>query len=83
MAYYLWNLPTANLVGAYPTRRAALRDVADAVERFGARSPAARDLALTRGMKVGVAAGDELIGLALADRDRPETARPARRRRAA
>jgi len=46
--YELWDGETGNCVGAYATRAAALRDVADTVHRYGAMSPEVTSLVLMR-----------------------------------
>jgi hypothetical protein len=81
--YDLWDQDTANLVGSYGGKRAALCDVADAVHRYGRSSPEAQSLALTIRGVGAVAAGEELIELALAAVQRSAPDAPPRRRRAA
>ncbi len=86
MAFELVELSTGNLVGAYDTEQAALRDVAEAIRRYGRDSVAS--LALGRDAPRGdgrvIAQGPALATLALAATggaaDAPTTrgGRPAR-----
>src|SRR5438132_1711635 len=68
MAYELVELTTGNMIGYYDTERAALRDVADAVARYG--EGAVTTLALgydaQRGAGGVIAQGAALIARALA-----------------
>jgi hypothetical protein len=79
--YALVDAETADVIGAYRSERAALRDVADAVRRYGRESAAVTSLVLIR---TDVPAGRGFIagGLELADRSLARRAAdPARPRR--
>jgi hypothetical protein len=88
MAYELVELSTGNVVGAYDTERAALRDVAEAIRRYGRGS--VDSLALGQDDSQGdgrvIAQGAALAALALAETSgtpRPPGARPTAARRRA
>jgi hypothetical protein len=69
--YELWNTESSNLIGTYPTERAALRVVYDAIQRLGEGSVTV--VALGRedesGRLVPVAQGAELVKLACRGRE--------------
>jgi len=71
MTFQLWEADSANLVGSYPTREAALAIVREAVHAHG--RDVVRSLVLVRedarGRLTTVGEGDALIDLAL-----PQTA---------
>jgi hypothetical protein len=71
--YELWDVQTANRIGAYRSERAALRDVADTVRRYGLHSAEALNLGLL-GPGGLVASGAELVRRAQDQRSRRRTA---------
>jgi hypothetical protein len=71
MPFQLWEADSANLVGSYPTREAALAIVRDAVQKHGREGVASLVLVRedARGRVTTVGEGDALVELAL-----PQTA---------
>ena len=65
MGYELWDPETGNRIGTYRSERAALRDVADTVRRYGAHSTEALSLGLV-GPGGLIAQGQALVERALA-----------------
>jgi hypothetical protein len=67
--YGLMDRESANMVGTYPTRAAALEVVRDTIRRHGRHSRAVLSLALARedleSPEGFIAAGDELAAMAL------------------
>jgi len=67
--YGLMDTETANMVGVYPSREAALADVREAIRRYGRDSAGVLSLALAREdlppEKGFIASGRELVELAL------------------
>lgn len=64
--YTLMDTDTANVIGVFRSRIAALRQVADAAQRYGRDSAAVRSLALVRD-DVPLVEGFIARGLGLAD----------------
>ena len=62
--YELWDTETANALGAYASREAALQAVSEIVRRYGPSSPEAQSLALYHEERAG-APGETLSGPAL------------------
>lgn len=67
MTFQLWEAKSANLVGSYPTREAALTIVRDAVRSHGRDAVASLVLVRedARGRLTTVSEGDGLVELAL------------------
>jgi hypothetical protein len=65
--FELWDMESANAVGEYTSEEAALRDVAEAAETYGADSPAVLSLALIQ-LDVPAEHGQVATGRALIDR---------------
>ncbi|HVG97084.1 MAG TPA: hypothetical protein VNK05_09300 [Chloroflexota bacterium] len=75
--YQLWDIDSQNAVGFYETLGAALRDVAETIDLYGAESPEVLALVLIR-LDVPPAEGRVAAGAALVRKalERPAAAHP-------